>query len=358
MNSPHLMSIGAFSQRTALTPSALRFYGDAGLLPPESVDPVSGYRYYSEAQIDRAVRLRQLRELGMPLPRVNEVLDADPLEAARLIDERIADIGNESRFAQGIAAELKAALSTEAGTRLGVLSGPAMADAIDRVLAATVQEAAVPVLNAVYLEISSGSATLTATDRYRLTTRTLALPEEFAGDPWAAALSGDDLRATVARIRRSARIVLKALPGALEIELGNGVSHRIAILPMEFPDYRLMLDSLAAVTHRVTAARQQLVTTLEQITADSVGLRLSRDPNSVELRTPDAPARDLPARVDGEDLVIWFQLTTLYPAILQAVGPDVMLDLRGPDQPVTVRSADNGALSTLVMPIAAPEHRP
>ncbi|MDI5977867.1 MerR family transcriptional regulator [Amycolatopsis magusensis] len=357
MDSPNLMSIGAFAQRTALTPSALRFYGDAGLLPPESVDPVSGYRYYSEAQIDRAVRLRQLRELGMPLPRVNEVLDADPVEAARLIDERITDIGNESRYAQGIAAELKAALSTGAGTRLGVLSGPALADAIDRVLAATVQEAAVPVLNAVYLEVSPGSATLTATDRYRLTTRTLALPEESASEPWAATLSGDDLRATVAQIRRSARIVLHALPGALEIELGNGVSHRVAILALEFPDYRLMLDSLAAVTHRVTAARQQLVSTLDQLTTDSVELRLS-EANSVELRTPDAPARDLPARVDGGDLTIRFQLTTLYPAILQAVGPDVMLDLRGPDQPVTVRSADNGALSTLVMPIAAPGNRP
>lgn len=77
------MSIGAFAQRTALTPSALRFYDDAGLLRPESVDPVSGYRHYSEAQVERATRLRQLREIGMSLPRVNEVLAAGPLEAAR-----------------------------------------------------------------------------------------------------------------------------------------------------------------------------------------------------------------------------------------------------------------------------------
>ncbi|MEU7380529.1 hypothetical protein AB0A91_11085 [Streptomyces sp. NPDC042207] len=53
----------------------------------------------------------------------------------------------------------------------------------------------------------------------------------------------------------------------------------------------------------------------------------------------------------GQDLQISFELTTLYPAVSTAVGLDVMLDLRGPNQPVTIRSADRGDLTTLTMPI-------
>ena len=33
------------------------------------------------------------------------------------------------------------------------------------------------------------------------------------------------------------------------------------------------------------------------------------------------------------------------------VGPEVMLDIAGAAQPVVVRSADNGDLTTLVMPV-------
>lgn len=230
-----------------------------------------------------------------------------------------------------------------------------MADAIDQVLAATVHEATVPVLNAVYLEVAGGSVTLTATDRYRLTTRTLTVSQLLAEGLWSVTLSGDDLRATVAEIRRSARIVLTSTPRSLDVELSSGVRHRGTPFRWSSPTTGRCSVPCPGLTHRVTATRQHLVRVLGQVSADHVGLRLSLNPRSVELRIPGAPALDLPAQVDGEDLMIWSEITTLYPAILQAVGPDVMLDLRGPDQPITVRSADNGVLSTLVMPIAAPE---
>src|SRR5690606_42064685 len=59
---PELMSIGAFAERAGMTASALRFYDDAGLLRPDRVDPVTGYRRYSEAQVARADRLRRDRK--------------------------------------------------------------------------------------------------------------------------------------------------------------------------------------------------------------------------------------------------------------------------------------------------------
>ncbi len=39
-----LLLIGAFGRLVGLTPSALRFYDDCGLLQPASVDPATGDR--------------------------------------------------------------------------------------------------------------------------------------------------------------------------------------------------------------------------------------------------------------------------------------------------------------------------
>ena len=45
------LSIGEFARRTGLSVSAVRFYGDRGLLVPASVDPGTGYRSYDETQV-------------------------------------------------------------------------------------------------------------------------------------------------------------------------------------------------------------------------------------------------------------------------------------------------------------------
>lgn len=76
-----LMSIGAFSRRARLSLKALRLYDRLGLLPPASVDPETGYRYYVEAQVDHARLIGLLRRLKMPLERIGLVLDL-PADAA------------------------------------------------------------------------------------------------------------------------------------------------------------------------------------------------------------------------------------------------------------------------------------
>jgi DNA-binding transcriptional MerR regulator len=47
-----------------------------GLLVPAWVDPDSGYRHYSVAQVPVAQVIRRLRELGMPLPEIGTVVRA------------------------------------------------------------------------------------------------------------------------------------------------------------------------------------------------------------------------------------------------------------------------------------------
>ena len=76
------LTIGEFAQLTHLSVRTLRRYHDSGLLEPDRVDPVSGYRYYTSAQIPPAQVIHRLRELDVPLAEVRQILET-PDAAAR-----------------------------------------------------------------------------------------------------------------------------------------------------------------------------------------------------------------------------------------------------------------------------------
>ena len=60
-----LMTIGAFAERTRLSPKALRLYDRLGLLPPARTDPETGYRYYRRDQVEIAQLVGLLRRLDI-----------------------------------------------------------------------------------------------------------------------------------------------------------------------------------------------------------------------------------------------------------------------------------------------------
>lgn len=70
------LTIGQFGRLSQLSRKALRLYDDCGLLPPARIDPDSGYRYYTRAQVATARRIRLLRLMAMPLERIAGVLAA------------------------------------------------------------------------------------------------------------------------------------------------------------------------------------------------------------------------------------------------------------------------------------------
>ena len=80
-----LMTSGAFSRRSRLSPKALRLYEEKGLLKPISIDPNNGYRYYGERQIEQARLIGLLRRLDMPLSQISEVAALDANDAVKAI---------------------------------------------------------------------------------------------------------------------------------------------------------------------------------------------------------------------------------------------------------------------------------
>ncbi|OYP36061.1 MerR family transcriptional regulator [Rhodopirellula sp. MGV] len=86
-----MFSIGEFSKITGLTIKSLRFYHEQGVLTPSHVEAGSGYRYYSESQIDPARVIAQLRDFEFTVAEVRDMVsehndDADILE--RLASQR------------------------------------------------------------------------------------------------------------------------------------------------------------------------------------------------------------------------------------------------------------------------------
>ncbi|GGJ43646.1 MerR family transcriptional regulator [Deinococcus roseus] len=83
--STDLITMQAFSNLTRLSRKALRLYDSMGLLVPEHVDPQSGYRHYHPDQADTARLIALLRQLDMPLTRIQEVLDVPEHQKSSLV---------------------------------------------------------------------------------------------------------------------------------------------------------------------------------------------------------------------------------------------------------------------------------
>jgi DNA-binding transcriptional MerR regulator len=69
------MNIGEFARQGRVSVRMLRHYDALGLLPPAHVEPATGYRSYEVAQLARLNRIIALRDLGLSLRQISEILD-------------------------------------------------------------------------------------------------------------------------------------------------------------------------------------------------------------------------------------------------------------------------------------------
>ena len=87
-----MLTISQLAAYAGVTVRAVRHYHQVGLMPEPARDG-SGYRVYDAADVVRLIRIRTLAEAGVPLARVQELLDATPEE----FGEAVAQIDAELR---------------------------------------------------------------------------------------------------------------------------------------------------------------------------------------------------------------------------------------------------------------------
>lgn len=343
-----VLLIGAFGRLVGLTPSALRFYDDCGLLAPADVDPVTGYRSYRLDQERRAVLLRELRELGLPLPAVRAVLDGPAQDAVRIVEKHVRQLEDRLAPARRTAASLIAVLTGGATTWRVQLAGPELASAIRQVAPAAAVLQDLPALACVLLEVDGDEVRLVATDRHRLAVRVLPARSGPAASR-SALVPATALAELAPWALRHEVLTIGGGGGTLDLSAGHEV-HELPVVDAAFPDHRELLDALAPPRARAVVDRLALLEVL--LAADpSTPVAIDVGPDQLVLSGLDGRTRHaLGAVCTGAALRVGFAPSLLAASLAVSVGPDVLLELAAPDQAVVIRSADQGSFTTLAMP--------
>jgi DNA-binding transcriptional MerR regulator len=119
MKKQRTYSIGEAARLSGVSVRRLRFYADEGLLPPAGRTE-SGYRVFTDSEIVRLDLIRCLRDAGLDLATIREVLSRD-LSLADALKLRLkaleAEIAAQRRVAAVLRAALRAPELTEADLR-------------------------------------------------------------------------------------------------------------------------------------------------------------------------------------------------------------------------------------------------
>lgn len=338
------LGIGDFAQRTGLSVSAVRFYGDRGLLAPAAVDPSSGYRSYDESQVGTGVLVRDLRRLGMTLLDVAAYLEADEEARATQLACHLDGLERRLEDARSVARSLT---TRSEPTVMMTLPAADLCRALDQVLPAAGHDMERPVLTCVLVEAKDASLRLVATDSYRLVVRDLA-PSGGTDASFRALVPAT----TLTRWRSS-------LPTTGEVSVGMDGSHFVVrvddadvtayAVDATYPAYESLLGADAGAA-TVIVDRATLLPALERfISGDDVVLLTASDGQlRIEKREEVV---DLPARFDGPPTSVALRPDFAADAVRAAAGPDVVLEIAAPVKPVVFRTADDGTCTTMLMPV-------
>lgn len=341
------LTIGTFGRLVGLTPSALRFYDDCGVLRPAMVDPSSGYRHYTRGQVARARLLRRLREACLPLAEAKVVLDGSVDEARRVLTAHREAIEARLGPARQAITEVLQTLS-DAPVHWGLtICGPELASAFRQVAPAAAVTGDFPALACVLVEVRHDELVLVATDRYRLSMRVLTAHHSF-GPARQLPVPTAELAKIAAVAARHEHVHMTGTDEGVSVTLG-GQRHPLTVAPVEFPDYRAILAKLAPPTTRAIVERSALADLLvDSGLPDVVSIVIGED--RVRVQAPGREDMVFDAICTGTPMVVGFAPAVLGAAVDASIGADVMLELAGPDQAVIIRSADQGAFTTLAMP--------
>jgi DNA-binding transcriptional MerR regulator len=347
-----LLTISAFARAVDLAPSTLRYYHEAGLLPPAEIDASTGYRYYTPELARRAHLIRRMREIGVSVQSMRLVLEG-PADRAADVLAGVAEAARErARQTSAVVDEVISALRSEerAATSVAVVvDGSELAAGLRRVstVAATGDE---PGLCGVLLDLDRTGLSVVATDRYRLAAWEIPVVEALTE-------------------QRRAFVPLGAIPelvewlarrGSLTIRLGAGQASlidEITCRPVEtapdrFPAYRLILDSLPTPMGRATFSRDRVMEILASM--DEAPARLSVGNDRVTISREGEPEGvHLNAVTSGDRFTVSLSPQLFHGALECMVGTEVSVRYVEPNQPVQLVSVEQRRLGLLLMPMRA-----
>ncbi len=110
------MRIGELAERAEVTPRTVRYYESVGLLPPGAREG-KGQHYYTEETVARLRKIDQLKQLGLSLDEIRDVIDlyfTDPSgvrakqKVVALLRVHLAEVDEKVGALEQLRAELRA----------------------------------------------------------------------------------------------------------------------------------------------------------------------------------------------------------------------------------------------------------
>ncbi|MDE5950690.1 MAG: MerR family transcriptional regulator, partial [Acetatifactor sp.] len=83
-----MYKIGELSKLCNISVKTLRYYDSEGILCPEEIDALTGYRYYSAAQLSDCYRILALKELGFTLEEIRDGQKLSERELAGMLADK------------------------------------------------------------------------------------------------------------------------------------------------------------------------------------------------------------------------------------------------------------------------------
>ncbi|RZS60627.1 MerR family transcriptional regulator [Xylanimonas ulmi] len=101
-----LLRIGLFSRLTAISVRMLRHYQEQRVLEPLVTDPFTGHRFYSAAQVTDAHWIVRLRDAGLPVAEIGEVMAnrGDPGRLRAIMSTHAERLSGERARLEGMSA--------------------------------------------------------------------------------------------------------------------------------------------------------------------------------------------------------------------------------------------------------------
>lgn len=341
-----LLTISAFARAVGLAPSTLRYYDDAGLLPPAEVDPHTGYRYYTPDLECRALLIGRLREVGAPVELMRAVLDGPVDEVPALLRAFAAEA---ARTAEATSAAVEDVIGRLAGAGhgrpvSGEVDAGALAAALRRTVPVAADEDGSP-LATVLLELSDEGLDVVATDRYWLTCRTLAVTGALPSAPRRVVLGVKDADAVAAWLARRERVQVEVGAGTLRLAADETVTWDGE--PDRFPAHRMLLDGQPAPRGRVDVGRADLVGAL----TDDDAVRIAVGEDRLWVTGPGGgEGVRLPATTVGDPVTMHFTVLLLGKVLDALAGDVVRVAFAAPDRAVRFTSPEQAGVVVLAMP--------
>lgn len=99
-----MLTIGEFSMSSKIAVKALRLYQEEGILVPDSVDEITGYRYYGERAWARARVVTALRDLGFSHKEMMEIFRecSDDQDLIGRLESKLTSLDREIARMRGV----------------------------------------------------------------------------------------------------------------------------------------------------------------------------------------------------------------------------------------------------------------